>query len=81
VVAVRAAWNEGLLTDGEDCLLVPPDDPLSIAGALARLASDPGLAARIAVRARERAAQHSSERMTREYLDLYDAVVRRVMQP
>jgi glycosyltransferase involved in cell wall biosynthesis len=77
VVAVRAAWNEGLLEDGDDCLLVPPDDPRAIAGALDRLAREPALAARIATRARERAARHSGERMTREYLDLYEAVIRR----
>jgi glycosyltransferase involved in cell wall biosynthesis len=52
--AVIASAVDGIpedVTDGEDALLVPPDDPAALAAALRRALGDPGLRARLARRA------------------------------
>jgi glycosyltransferase involved in cell wall biosynthesis len=48
VVAAASAGPAALIEDGENGLLVPVDDAPALAGALARLASDDALAARLA---------------------------------
>jgi glycosyltransferase involved in cell wall biosynthesis len=48
-----------LLRDGENALLVPPDDPEEAAAAMDRLAADPGLAAKLSAGAAATAAEHS----------------------
>ncbi|MGH7567447.1 MAG: glycosyltransferase family 4 protein [Gemmatimonadales bacterium] len=50
-VPVIGSWLGGItdiIRDGETGLLVPPQDPAALAGALQRLADDAGLAARLA---------------------------------
>lgn len=46
-----------LWRDGEDALLVPPDDPAAMAAATRRLLSEPGLAEKLSRKARKRAEQ------------------------
>jgi glycosyltransferase involved in cell wall biosynthesis len=55
VVATAVGGNREAVEDGVDGLLVPPDDPAALAGAIARLLDDPGLRRRLARTARERA--------------------------
>jgi glycosyltransferase involved in cell wall biosynthesis len=50
-----------LLTDGADALLVPPGDPVALAGALRRLAADPSLAVRIGTAGRATYEARASE--------------------
>ncbi len=50
-----------LLVDGESALLVPPGDAAALAAAVRRLASDPGLAARLASGGRAAYETHASE--------------------
>jgi glycosyltransferase involved in cell wall biosynthesis len=53
VVAARAVGVAGLVRDGDTGLLVAPGEPESLASAALRLLADPGLASRLAARARE----------------------------
>jgi glycosyltransferase involved in cell wall biosynthesis len=59
VVASDLPSLREILRDGETGLLVPPDDPDALAGALRRVLEEPDLAQRLADRAREEARRHS----------------------
>lgn len=56
VVATGTGGSAEYLRDGENCLLVPPGDARALAGAVARLAADPPLRARLVAGGRETAA-------------------------
>lgn len=59
----------------DTALVVPPGDPGALAAALRRLLDDPGLAAELGRRARERAlANFTAERNARALIDLYARV-------
>lgn len=74
IVATRVGGVPDVLSDGEDALLVEPGDEEALAAALARLAADAELRARLGPAARERAARLNSEEVTdrldRIYRDL-----------
>lgn len=55
---IRGLWAPELLRDGENCLLVPPGDRAALAAAIARLAADPELRARLGRAARNTAEQY-----------------------
>jgi alpha-maltose-1-phosphate synthase len=56
VVASRVGGIPEVVTDGETGLLVPPDDPAALAGALNALIGDPGRAGAMGAAGRKRAA-------------------------
>src|SRR5207253_4803792 len=58
IVASRVATIPEVVLDGETGLLVPAGDPLALADALAHLAQQPALAARMGEAGRERLRQH-----------------------
>ena len=62
--------------DGETGRVVPPATPAALAGAMAELAADPALAARMGAAARARYEQRfTDDAMASAYLDLYAAVL------
>jgi glycosyltransferase involved in cell wall biosynthesis len=62
VVASRIGGIPEVVVDGETGLLVPPDDPPALAGALLTLLRDPALRRRLGAAARERALAHFTAR-------------------
>ena len=60
------------LRDGEQLLLVPPDDGAALAGAIARLADDPDLRARLAANARAAAARVTWPEIARQTIAVYE---------
>ncbi len=71
VVSCAVSGVPELVRDGETGVLVPPDDPPALAEAIARLARDPALRARLGVQGRalvER--QHDQDRNARRVVEL-----------
>jgi len=71
VVSCAVSGVPELVRDGETGLLVPPDDPAALADAIARLAGDAGLRARLGAHGRalvER--QHDQDRNARRMVEL-----------
>lgn len=62
VVATPRGGAVTYLREGENSLLIPPEDPASLAAAVRRLAEDEGLRARLRAGGLKTAAEHSAER-------------------
>jgi glycosyltransferase involved in cell wall biosynthesis len=78
IVATDVGGNGRLLEHGVHGLLVPPDDPAALAGAIAALLSDRSWACRLGAAARQRArAQFSRAAMVGRFEDFFEDVVRR----
>jgi glycosyltransferase involved in cell wall biosynthesis len=60
--AVGAAAG-GLVLDGETGVVIPPRDPVALAGAISRLLEDEGLRERLGAAAREAAAPYTYDAM------------------
>jgi glycosyltransferase involved in cell wall biosynthesis len=69
IVATDLPATREVLTDGVNALIVPPDDPERLAAAIARLAGDPELRARLGEAARATARQHTWSARARRILD------------
>lgn len=67
--------NRFLFADGKAGLLVPGEDPQALAAAIELLLSDDTLRRSYEERARQRAEDFTSERMARDYLELYAALL------
>ena len=76
IVATAVRGVQQLLHDGEDALLVPPDDPDALAAALRRVLDDGDLRTRLVANGRGLAARHSEAAMVDRFLTLYADVVR-----
>lgn len=71
-IATAVGGNAELVVDGETGLLVPPQDPAALAGAIYQLASDGPRAAAMGARGRARAERELSlQGMQQNYLALY----------
>jgi glycosyltransferase involved in cell wall biosynthesis len=77
LVATEVRGLRELLSDGEDALLVPPDDPEALASALERTLHDVTLAKRLESGALRKARRYSEEAMVAAYLDLYRRMIDR----
>ena len=75
LVATAVRGLRELLTDGQDALLVPEDDPGALANAIRRLLDDRALAGRLGTRARELASGFTEDRMVSAYLTFYARLV------
>ena len=69
VIASRIGGLPELIEDGLSGLLVPPGDAASLAAAIARLATEPGLRARLGSAGRERVRAEFDVRQTVERLE------------
>jgi len=73
VVASRVGGLAEAIVPEETGLLVPPGDPMALATALARLARDPGLRARLGAAGRERVlGRYTAARMAEGTLACYE---------
>ncbi len=73
IVASRLAGLDEAIVDGASGLLVPPGDPVALAGALAGLLTDPGRRAALGEAAAKRSEQFSVETIGERYADLLRA--------
>ena len=76
VLASDIPGYRDVLRDRRDGLLVPPGDALALAEELRVLALDPGLRARMALAARERAERFAWPHVAAEVLDCYEQALR-----
>ena len=77
VISTRCGGPEEIVTDGVDGLLIPCDDPDSLASAVERLFGDRELRAALVARARTCAVERFSlDSMVMQYEALYDALLR-----
>ncbi len=74
VTSTRVGGIGHLLVDGEDSLLVPPDDAPAMAAALRRLLEEPGLASRLARAGRVKAESHDWSRLVPRWVALLTRV-------
>ncbi len=76
-MATAVGGNPEAVRDGIDGVLVPPRDPVALAAAIDRLASDPELRRRMGERARERVeAEFSMERMVQRFATWCETLAR-----
>ncbi len=74
-LAVRS-WQLPLLRDGENCLLVPPDDPRALADTIQRAIASPELRAKIGAGARALAQHFTWDQIAQQHLELYRRIAR-----
>ncbi len=67
------------LRDGENCLLVLPDDPTALAAAIQRAATSPELRAKIGAGARQLAQHFTWDKIARQHLELYERMAENKM--
>jgi len=76
VVASDIPGNRGLVTDGQDGLLVPVGDIDALSAAIRRFLDEPDLATRLGTAARELAAgRFSLAKMADEHLELFERLI------
>lgn len=74
VIATRVNEIPEIVNDGTSGLLAPPEDPVTMARLLVRLATEPSLRARLGEQAqREAQAHHGYDAIVSAYESLYDA--------
>jgi glycosyltransferase involved in cell wall biosynthesis len=78
VVAVPKGGALTYLSDERNALLIPPEDPASLAAAVQRLADDPGLRARLREGGIQTASEHSAARHDGRLVEEIERAGRRV---
>jgi phosphatidylinositol alpha-mannosyltransferase len=82
IVASNIDGFAGVVTHGVEGLLVRPEDPRALAGALVELLRDPGRCEAMARRGRERAQFYSWDRVSQQILSYYERLMyeRRIVE-
>jgi glycosyltransferase involved in cell wall biosynthesis len=76
VVATAVDGNKEIVIDGQTGLLVPPADPVALAGAIRTVLSDPVLARRLAAGGKARVQEEfCAERMVKSVMQVYEELV------
>jgi glycosyltransferase involved in cell wall biosynthesis len=76
VVSSAIPGTDELISDGQSGLLVPPNDPVALAGALRRVLGDAELRAELGRQARARIEREfTAEAMTRKVVAVYDELL------
>lgn len=75
VVATRVGGNPELVRDGENGVLVEPEDPTALAAAIVRLLADEALRNRLAGRARESVRRYGLDAYARTLVDCYRSLL------
>ncbi len=78
VVASSIAGYRSVITDGQEGLLVPPEDDTSLAVAIARLLGEPDMRERMGLAGRLTAQHYAWDRVAGQVLDYYQEVRRQV---
>lgn len=81
VVATRVGGVPEVVADGESGCLVPPEDVSALAGALARVANDADLRARLGAAGRRRVELFAWPTVVKSYLAVYERVVGHPIRP
>ena len=76
IVATRVGGVPEIVTDEENGLLVPPEDPVALADAICRVMEDEVLRRRLGDAGRAKAGQFTWDRIADEYLRIYRSVQR-----
>ncbi|HEY9517490.1 MAG TPA: glycosyltransferase, partial [Gemmatimonadaceae bacterium] len=76
VVSTSVGGMPYLLEDGVDALLVPPDDPAAMAGAVSRILTEPGLASSLSHAARNTVEAFDWQPILAQWQDLLSSVAR-----
>lgn len=71
IIASSIVGYSAVLTHGEQALLVPPKDSVSLAEALATLIQDPGLREQLSAKGRESVEQYRWEKVAGSVMDYY----------
>ncbi len=71
VVSTNVGGLPYLLEDGHDALLVPPEDPVAMAGAVRRILTEPGLAARLSTNARLKTEQFDWQMILPQWEEIF----------
>jgi phosphatidylinositol alpha-mannosyltransferase len=72
IVASDLPGYRNVARHGAEALLVPPDDPVALAGAIRRVLEEPSTAATLVAGGEARAAEFSMDRLAERYLGLYE---------
>lgn len=76
VVGQRSSVRLPELRNGENCLLVPPDDPRALADAIQRAMASADLRAKIGAGARALAQHFTWDKIARQHVELYEQVIK-----
>jgi len=78
VIATNVGGIPEIVKDGENGILIPPQDQYSLANAICRVLDDPGFAANLAIRARISIEQsYSIQAITETYTKIYLSILER----